>query len=236
MIVTADPAGDFNATSQILRYSALAREVTVPRIPSVTSTILSGVPTTSTYTRTVSGTASGGRTSPVSDEQLAAAQQEIARLTEQVDMLQLQLLEEIERRRAAEHSWQQSEEHITLIEQEIREECFSEMESRIEAERRRWKASWDEEADRNDERVDQKIDLLAAQMDSSNLDESEVNVHEDEELVRENEDLRAENDGLRMKLAQMEREREVQRSPSKKIRVLKARKWEVEGEDFENLS
>ncbi|POS74315.1 kinesin motor domain-containing protein [Diaporthe helianthi] len=40
MIVTADPHGDFNATSQILRYSALAREVTVPRIPSITETIL----------------------------------------------------------------------------------------------------------------------------------------------------------------------------------------------------
>lgn len=40
MIVTADPHGDFNATSQILRYSALAREVTVPRIPSITESIL----------------------------------------------------------------------------------------------------------------------------------------------------------------------------------------------------
>ncbi|KAK3352500.1 P-loop containing nucleoside triphosphate hydrolase protein [Lasiosphaeria hispida] len=39
MIVTADPQGDYNATSQILRYSALAREVTVPRIPSITQTI-----------------------------------------------------------------------------------------------------------------------------------------------------------------------------------------------------
>ncbi|KAK4202788.1 P-loop containing nucleoside triphosphate hydrolase protein [Triangularia verruculosa] len=41
MIVTADPHGDYNATSQILRYSALAREVTVPRVPSITHTILS---------------------------------------------------------------------------------------------------------------------------------------------------------------------------------------------------
>lgn len=40
MIVTADPLGDFNATSQILRYAALAREVTVPRIPSITEAIL----------------------------------------------------------------------------------------------------------------------------------------------------------------------------------------------------
>ncbi|KAK4647320.1 uncharacterized protein QC761_124400 [Podospora bellae-mahoneyi] len=41
MIVTADPHGDYNATSQILRYSALAREVTVPRVPSITQTALS---------------------------------------------------------------------------------------------------------------------------------------------------------------------------------------------------
>lgn len=44
MIVTADPHGDFNATSQILRYSALAREITVPRIPSITQTILAPPP------------------------------------------------------------------------------------------------------------------------------------------------------------------------------------------------
>lgn len=40
MIVTAAPHGDFNATSQILRYSALAREITVPRIPSITQTVV----------------------------------------------------------------------------------------------------------------------------------------------------------------------------------------------------
>lgn len=40
MIVTADAHGDYNATSQILRYSALAREISVPRIPSITATIL----------------------------------------------------------------------------------------------------------------------------------------------------------------------------------------------------
>lgn len=47
MIVTADPHGDFNATSQILRYSALAREVTVPRVPSITQTILTAAAATS---------------------------------------------------------------------------------------------------------------------------------------------------------------------------------------------
>ncbi|KAK4183387.1 P-loop containing nucleoside triphosphate hydrolase protein [Podospora australis] len=43
MVVTADPLGDYNATSQILRYSALAREVTVPRVPSITQSILTAV-------------------------------------------------------------------------------------------------------------------------------------------------------------------------------------------------
>lgn len=50
MIVTADPHGDFNATSQILRYSALAREITAPRIPSVTQTILGSAQTSSQQT------------------------------------------------------------------------------------------------------------------------------------------------------------------------------------------
>lgn len=40
MIVTADAHGDYNSTSQILRYSALAKEVTVPRVPSITEKIL----------------------------------------------------------------------------------------------------------------------------------------------------------------------------------------------------
>lgn len=38
--MTADAYGDYNATSQILRYGALAREVTVPRIPSVNEAML----------------------------------------------------------------------------------------------------------------------------------------------------------------------------------------------------
>ncbi|KAL8390467.1 hypothetical protein RB595_009511 [Gaeumannomyces hyphopodioides] len=40
LIVNADPHGDFSATSQILRYSALACEVTAPRIPSISQAIL----------------------------------------------------------------------------------------------------------------------------------------------------------------------------------------------------
>src|ERR1700756_426727 len=92
MIVTADPRGDFNATSQILRYSALAREVTVPRIPSVTSTILNGTMNNKQTT--------GGRSSPhaFSAEELELATNEIARLSEECDQMAMRLAEEEIRR------------------------------------------------------------------------------------------------------------------------------------------
>ncbi|KAJ4422211.1 hypothetical protein N0V82_003181 [Gnomoniopsis sp. IMI 355080] len=60
MIVTADAHGDYNATSQILRYSALAREIAVPRVPSITETILQG----NTAPAHVPGPSSCGSLSP----------------------------------------------------------------------------------------------------------------------------------------------------------------------------
>ena len=144
MIVTADPLGDFNATSQILRYSALAREVTVPRIPSVTSTILSGITAGVTKTHTTSG-----RTSPIAshtDEAVVEmAFSEIARLNEEVDILNVKLAEEQGRRREAEEEWQKAEDKAEEIELHIREECWEEMERRTEEERRRWMGAWGEE-------------------------------------------------------------------------------------------
>ncbi len=141
MIVTADPVGDFNATSQILRYSALAREVTVPRIPSVTSTILSGM------TAVGKGQGTSGRATPtsVSAEELEVAAMEIVRLSEEVDVLTLRLVEEENRRGEAEMAWKAAEEKSELVEQEVREECWSEMERRFEEEQGRWKGAWGEE-------------------------------------------------------------------------------------------
>ena len=139
MIVTADPLNEFNATSQILRYSALAREVTVPRIPSVTSTILSNA----------TGRTPSGRTSPPAmhtDEVVVEmAFSEIARLNEEVEILNVKLTEQEERRKEAEENWQKAEEKAEQIEMEVREECWSEMERRTEEERRRWMGAWGEE-------------------------------------------------------------------------------------------
>ena len=139
MIVTADPLNEFNATSQILRYSALAREVTVPRIPSVTSTILSNA----------AGRTPSGQTSPPAmqaDEAIVEmAFSEIARLNEEVEILNVRLTEQEERRKEAEENWQKAEEKAEVTEMEVREECWNEMERRTEEERRRWMGAWGEE-------------------------------------------------------------------------------------------
>lgn len=141
MIVTADPVGDYNATSQILRYSALAREVTVPRIPSVSSTILSG--TTAAQRSQITS----GRATPngVSAEEYDAALSEVARLGEEVEILAVRLAEEEGRRREAEEEWQRAEERAEEVERQVREECWAEMEIKIDAERRRWMGAWNEE-------------------------------------------------------------------------------------------
>ena len=144
MIVTADPLGDFNATSQILRYSALAREVTVPRIPSVTSTILSGNITG--YGSNKHHSTHSGRTTPNENvAELEAATIEIEKLAEEVNLLEMRLSEEQERRKEAEEAWQRVEEKAEELERNIREECWADMERRIEEERNRWMGAWGEE-------------------------------------------------------------------------------------------
>ncbi|KAI9808942.1 MAG: hypothetical protein M1827_007116 [Pycnora praestabilis] len=201
MIVTADPVGDFNATSQILRYSALAREVTVPRIPSVTSTILSGTTAKSQFP--------SGRTTPpaFSSEEFEYAAQEIARLSEELDVMNIRLAEEEKRRKEAESAWKVSEEKCVLVEQEVREECWSEMEKKVEEERVRWKGAWTEEADRNDEHLNKKLEILTRT----------IQIHEDSAPSSEQRanELENENASLRRKLNLVERELRT-RSPTKK--------------------
>jgi hypothetical protein len=139
MVVTADPLGDFNATSQILRYSALAREVTVPRVPSVTESILSGV---SGKDRSASGC-----TSPsfALTEELERAAMEITRLTKDCHGLAVRLAEEEIMRSEIEIRLSAAEDRCVMVEQEVREECWAEMDEMMEDERKRWQKAWDEQ-------------------------------------------------------------------------------------------
>ena len=221
MIVTADPLGDFNSTSQILRYSALAREVTVPRIPSVTSTIHSGA----TGGTSRPGTANGRISPNVLQEELDAALTEIARLREDVDIAHLQLEEETRRRQEVEASWMAAEQRIEEVEADVREEVWAEMEARLTLEQRRWRAARDEELDAQDMHLDAKLDILNRGFGCDENKENVDQVCDPKPRAHVVVDLEEENVRLRQRLELAEREKGL-RSPSKKMRVLKSRKWE----------
>lgn len=184
MIVTADPVGDFNATSQILRYSALAREITVPRIPSVASEIGGFTPETQLHhssgsrpgtaeTAKFSASTRNGRVSPADSAMalgdLVAARGEAERLFDEVAILAMRLAEEQARRREAEAGWAHAEERAEQMEREVREECFEAMEARLEEEKRRWLVTRDEERDQMDEEMDRKIEMLVQERDESTI-------------------------------------------------------------------
>ncbi|KAF2745115.1 kinesin [Sporormia fimetaria CBS 119925] len=227
MIVTADPKGDFNATSQILRYSALAREVTVPRIPSTTSTILHGTIHKHSNDRT---TTSSGRTTPSAIlEELETAQSELARLSSNLEVLALRLAEETQRRRAAEHSWQAAEAHMVDLEQEIRDECFAATEAAVLQERRRWQAAWDAEQENKENHLDKKIDVVIQATKAHMREQGKgkgYEEHEEPGMRERMRELEEENRRLKRRVDLLERaesEAPGARSPVKRMRVLKNR-------------
>ncbi|EHK99232.1 putative Kinesin-like motor protein C15D4.01c [Glarea lozoyensis 74030] len=199
MIVTADPVGDFNATSQILRYSALAREVTVPRIPSVTSTIMAQ----STASHYFSPGRGGGRTPTDSErETMEIAALEIARMSEEIDGLRSELKEEQDRRLESEAHLESLRDRIVEIEMDVREEVFSEMEKQMETEMRRWKASFASEQERQEEHVDRKLEILTKTIDLGDDDKENAGCDGGftGDLEDENERLRREVESLRREL------------------------------------
>ncbi|KAI7179929.1 P-loop containing nucleoside triphosphate hydrolase protein [Hortaea werneckii] len=252
MIVTADPLGDYNATSQILRYSALAREVTVPRVPSVTSQIASAPVMPSNLHGHPTGRATPSNNTAAVQEELEQALATIASLRSELEVSQLLLQEETQRRQAAEASWKVAETRIEEVEAEVREEMCEEFESRLALEQRRWRAARDAEMDAQDLHLDRKLEVLTQGMtiyEDETADKENLVGFEDEvgESDAEGEDdvlgtsegrkangsrganadvarlaeIEAENAVLREKVANAERSKGAQRSPSKKMRVLK---------------
>ncbi|KAH7310565.1 P-loop containing nucleoside triphosphate hydrolase protein [Stachybotrys elegans] len=184
MIVTADPLGDFNATSQILRYSALAREVTVPRSGSFRNhTPLSD-----------------GRTT------MEIAALEIARLSDEMDHLRLDLEHQTEARMEAEAHLLSMEDRMLDMEAMIREECANEFEQRLALELARFKASMALEQERSEEHWDRKVDVLERGLDADDSHDKENVLIEN--LEEEVERLRRDNAILKRELAS--------RSPSKR--------------------
>ncbi|PVH77568.1 P-loop containing nucleoside triphosphate hydrolase protein [Cadophora sp. DSE1049] len=217
MIVTADPLGDFNATSQILRYSALAREITVPRIPSVTSTILAQS-TASHYFSPRSPPSDTDR----STMEIAAL--EIARMSEEIDGLRAELLSAHQARLETDAHLESMAERMVELEQEVREECYAEMEGRLQDEISRWKAQWQAEQDRNDEHLDRKLEIYTRSIDAADVETlgNQVGAEEDKENTHSGpgkiDNLQIENERLRREVETLRRELSV-KSPSKKSRM-----------------
>ncbi|KND86133.1 Kinesin-like motor protein 9 [Tolypocladium ophioglossoides CBS 100239] len=224
MIVTADPRGDFNATSQILRYSALAREVTVPRIPSITATILAAAPPTGNplpqhaaqhHPRPFMppGSSSYRNHTPPSGADDRATMEiaalEIARLSDDIDQLRDELEHQTDARLMAEAHLLSMEDRMLDLEAAMRDDCATEFEQRLTLELARFKVSLALEQERNDEHWDRKVDVLERGLDDSNpageCDKENVLV---EDLAQEVERLRRENAVLKRELAG--------RSPSKR--------------------
>lgn len=212
MIVTADPQGDFNATSQILRYSALAREVTVPRIPSITATILANTPTGAArplspvqthHPRPFMPPGSSGSYRQVSSDERATmelAALEIARLSDELDR-------EADARMTAQANLLTMQDRFLDLEAAIREECANEFEQRLNLELARFKASLALEQERNEEHWDKKVDVLERGLDVGDSDDEKENVLV-ENLEEEVERLRRDNNILKREL--------TGRSPSKR--------------------
>ncbi|KAI8623628.1 P-loop containing nucleoside triphosphate hydrolase protein [Xylariaceae sp. FL1651] len=240
MIVTADPLGDFNATSQILRYSALAREVTVPRIPSITSTILANGHASSQFQQPEPSpicsspmsspvahhrplyqpSGNHSRTfSPISDTERSTMENaalEIARMADIIDQLNAELSRETEGRITAEAHLMSMEDRLMDLEQEIREECYADFEQRLTMEMNRWKASLSLEHERGEEHWDRKVEVLARSVGVVVTAPSDTDDIEDED--KENvliENLEQENDRLRREVAVLKRELSS-RTPSKR--------------------
>ena len=220
MIVTADRRGDYNATSQMLRYSALAREVTQPRIPSVSSLV--GWNNNKEGSSTVSS-----RPGSSDGEANAAAAAAIAKLEQELKM-------EREMRLAAEL-------RIEEVEMEVRAECWDLFDQRLQAERNRWEDAFDEAVEAQERHVDAKVGIVSRGLASFRIHEDVPQVSTQSQggasaidaQIRLS-DLEHENQNLRDEIKTLKNRWDMSRTPSKKVKVLKsAKKWTLEEGDGE---
>ncbi|KAM0322001.1 hypothetical protein ACHAQA_009742 [Verticillium albo-atrum] len=231
MIVTADAHGDVNATSQILRYSALAREVTIPRIPSITSTLLADTPSTAiaqsegmlsaqpSQQRSYFSQHSGSHrnispSSPTEGDRfiMEHAALEIARMQEEINNLHQDLDAERDARVAAEAHLLSMEDRMLELEQTIREDCAAEFESRYDLEVARWKATMQAQQERGEEHWDRKMEVFERGLGPQADDDDEGGEDKENVLV---EDLEQENERLRREMGVLKREL-AGRSPTRR--------------------
>lgn len=200
MLVTADPRGDFNSTTQILRYSALARDVPVPRARK--SSNLSA-----------SARNSDGRDSNISTAMAVATavEQATAEAEATIAKLRSQLLATTKALKAAERRAHEAERGALAMEQRVREEIAAEFDERAREMRYAYLGRLHEDEEHKREFVDSKVEIALRSVNSQVWEEesilknsSQIEVHElDWERYDELED---ENDALRKEVEKLKRE------------------------------
>lgn len=128
---------------------------------------------------------------------------EIARMSDEMDQLRLELDEQLEARMTAEAHLLSMEDRMLDLEAVIRDDCAAEFEQRLTLELARFKASLALEHERSEEHWDRKVDILARGLDGSNADDSEGDKENVlmEHVTQEVERLRRENGVLKRELA-----------------------------------
>lgn len=172
MIVTADPKGEPNATMQILRYSALARDVTLPR--GVTRKLSNTSDVSASDIASVAGSVNNGANGHA---------ELISRLIAQLDHSERE-------KRELEERLLDAEDRLLCMEQEIREEIAEEMDAALRDQETAFNQRLAEEREKMLEQTDKKIELIGtaaeaqAQGPGNSVDEEEFL-----ELQEQNEEL-----------------------------------------------
>lgn len=159
IIVTADPAGDFNATSQMLKYSALAKSSVNPRPPMQ---VLNGSRTVSTTSQlsAISGTTAISSLNENNNTQHQLVEASAIMLAD----LQRQLKLAEEHRKEMERKLEEANEKCFFIERSVREEVTGEMEKKMRAMERKFFVRMEETQEREEKHVDRKLDMLKKTM------------------------------------------------------------------------
>ncbi|EWC47222.1 hypothetical protein DRE_03341 [Drechslerella stenobrocha 248] len=222
IIVTVDPAGDFNATSQMLKYSALAKS-SVNRRPPMQ--VLNGSRSVSTTSQASQASQisqgsglSGATTLAIGTDDSgsssgrpgSAMSQDAANM---IAELQRQLKEAEEGRKEMERKLAEANQRCLRVEQEVREEVTSDMELQMKLMQRKMLVKLEEGTEREEEHVDRKLDMLKRTLLVETNDENDrARDVEIEQYVRE---LEAENYALRTEVMSLKRKRANGDSPLK---------------------
>ncbi|KAF8437386.1 P-loop containing nucleoside triphosphate hydrolase protein [Kalaharituber pfeilii] len=189
MIICADPQGEYNSTMQILRYSALARELTKPRVfPSANSAVQ---------------TDQNPKSTPINE---VIDNPIVKHLTDELKVFQDRYEDSERLRKAAEERYQELEMLFQETEQRVREEVTTECEQRMkEMQVQHSKNIWSEHQAAS-EFANQKIDIAVRALNLKHrdqLDAAEAGKfwHKYEELESENERLKKEIAWLRKQQA-----------------------------------